>query len=645
MGVTCRKHSDAQVRIYLRKSNQNQKSESLDLLADSDAPEEVVINVDSSGAWDGKPRDWPVVSVYDWVPHEVRQMSSSFYHRRPFKDFASSVCLVKVAEDASHFKLVVCQMTERVCHGRENYPTDFFYAYATMFKDLKMDPARSSTFPRLFAQRGADVRKTRGGLSRAPTTAAIPATSLPIQKAPPPPPTTEVQSPKSIRHLADKVPQSEPIPKKKGKRKAVRKSSVESIRAKRTLPNGPPLSGPLSPNSWVAKRIHFDLFAEEKALVNGMTEEEASNMAMELAARSTMCLAYAAQKRASASTELQSLQEKYDAAVKSNQDLTLCLAETERIADEDKKKANTLLAETGSAQHRMQQSFDDLKLDLQKATTSNKELMTERDGLLADRDLLRDRVLKPEANNKFLGDEVVNEHLLGFEKALALVPIHVAPPSPVAIPTIQTPVESSTTYLYCLSILGLRSSLGACPKTKVRVHERNLPHPLGLGLKSSLGAYPKIKVRVHERNLPHPFGLGLRSSLGACPKTKVRVHERNLPHPLGLGLRSSLGACPKTKVRVHERNLSHPLGLGLRSSLGACPKTKVRVHERNLPHLLGLGLRSSLGACLKTKVRVHERNLPHPLGLGLRSSLEACPKTKVRVHERNLPHPLGCYDK
>ncbi|KOM35252.1 hypothetical protein LR48_Vigan02g140200 [Vigna angularis] len=591
--------------------------------------------MDSSGAWDGKPRDWPVVPGYDWVPHKVRQISSTFYHRRPFRDLASSVCLVKAAEDASHFKLAVCQMIERVCHGRGNYPTDFFYAYATMFKDLKvllpfsyfqmsvlrelnvaptqlhpngwafmqafsavciglalyptpgaflyffhvqphptkpwvslrtignrhllsffnssykdfkgnffkvvpleagyksfcfpdgrakfpfywtnnskkviswpksrmtpedldlinqlsqlppksssrvlidflnnknlpsnvfdylskMDPAKSSTFARLFAQRRGDVRKTIGGSSsRAPTTTAIPATSLLVQKAPPPPPAAEVQSPKSVRRPVDKVQQSEPIPKKKGKQKVVRESSASSKRSKRALPDGPPLSRPLSPNSWVAKRIHFDLFAEEKALVKGMTEDEVSNMAMELAARSTMCLAYAAQKRASASIELQSLQEKYDAAVKSNQELTLRLTETKRIADEDKKKANTLLAEARSTQHRMQRSYDDLKLDLQNATTKNKELVIERDGLLANRDSLRDRVLKLEADNKFLGDEVVNDHLLGFEKALAqcnilfqvptkdprldvsmmvvdgkLVPIHVLPPSPLAIPNV-----------------------------------------------------------------------------------------------------------------------------------------------------------------------------------------------------------------
>ncbi|XP_017422236.1 uncharacterized protein LOC108331807 [Vigna angularis] len=338
------------------------------------------------------------------------------------------------------------------------------------FADLdylsKMDPAKSSTFARLFAQRGGDVRKPGGSSSCAPTTAVVPATSLPIQKAPPPPPTAEVPTPNSARRPADKAPPAEPIPKKKGKRKVVRELSAESKHAKRSLPDGPPLSGPLSPNSWVAKRIHFDLFAEEKALVSGMTEEEASNMAMELATRSTMCLAYAAQKRASASTEFQVLQEKFDAAVKSNQDLTLRLAETERMAEEDKKKASTLLAEARATQRRMQRSLDDAKLDLQKATASNTKLMAERDGLLADQDSLQDRLTKLEADNKFLGDEVMNEHLLGFEKALAqcnllfqvptddprldvsmmvvdekLVPIHVPPPSPPAVPTVEAVVE------------------------------------------------------------------------------------------------------------------------------------------------------------------------------------------------------------
>ncbi|KOM45688.1 hypothetical protein LR48_Vigan06g099400 [Vigna angularis] len=539
---------------------------SSDLLVDSDAPEEVVIHVDSSSAWDGKPRVWPVVPGYDWAPHEVRQISSSFHHRRPFRDLIGNISLVKVAEDARHFKLAICQMTERVCHDRGNYPTDFFYVYATMFKDLKVllpfldfqmgvlrtlnvapmqlhpngwafmqafsaicsglalsptlaaflyffhvqphpskpwvslrtienrhlltlfnssykdfkghffkvvpletgyqsfcfpnkeakfpfywtkDPKKVISWPKprmtpedldLINQlcqlppnsscgvligflgnkdlpsnvfdgsikeqhlrpsihsKGGDVRKPGGSSFHAPTTVVVPATSLPVQKAPPPLPPVGISSPKSTRLHTDQAPQRSPSRRRRTNERPFGKLLLSPNTPR--LPDRPPLSRLLSPNS-------------------GMTEEEAFNMAMELVARSTMCLAYAAHKRASASTKLQALQEKFDAAFKSNQDLTLRLAETERMAEEDKKKASTLLAEARATQRRMQQSLDDAKLDLQKATTSNTKLTVERDALLAERDSLQDRVTRLEADNKLLGDEVVNEHLLGFDKALA----------------------------------------------------------------------------------------------------------------------------------------------------------------------------------------------------------------------------------
>lgn len=57
----------------------------------------------------------------------------------------------------------------------------------------------------------------------------------------------------------------------------------------------------------MAKHIHFDLFADEKDFMKGMTEEEASNMAFKLTARSAMCMAYAVEKKATASSELQTL--------------------------------------------------------------------------------------------------------------------------------------------------------------------------------------------------------------------------------------------------------------------------------------------------------------------------------------------------
>ncbi|KOM37430.1 hypothetical protein LR48_Vigan03g081200 [Vigna angularis] len=562
---------------------------SSDLLVDSDTPDEVAIHVDSTGAWDGKLRAWPTVPGYDWVPQKVRQISSSFHHRQPFQDLIGHICLVKAAADARHFKLAICQMTERVCHDRGDYPTDFFYVYATMFKDLKvllpfsdfqmgvlrtlnvaptqlhpngwafmqafsaicsglalkptpapflyffhvqphsskpwvslrmvgnkhllslynssykdfkghffkvpqmdpedldlinqlcqlppmsscraligflgnknlpsnvfnylskMDPSKNSTFARLFAQRGGEVRKPGGSSSHASSPAVAPATSRPTQQTSIPPPPVVV--------VLDQALPIESHPTKKSKRKAAREASTESQQAKRRLPDGPPLPGLLSPNSWVAKRMHFDLFAEEKTLVSGVTEEEASNMALELTARSALCLAYAAQKRASASTELEALQAKFDATFKANQDLTLRLAETERIAEEDKKKASTLLVEARATQRRMQRSLDDAKLDLQKATYSNATLTAERDSL-------HDQVTKLEAEIKLLGDEVVNEHVLGFDKALAqcnlqfqvptddprldvsmmvvdnkLVPIHIPPSSPPVGQNVDAAVE------------------------------------------------------------------------------------------------------------------------------------------------------------------------------------------------------------
>ncbi|KOM30005.1 hypothetical protein LR48_Vigan845s003300 [Vigna angularis] len=550
---------------------------SSDLLVDSDAPNEVVIHVDSTGAWDGKPRAWPLFP-------------------------ATNGCPMK------HFKLAICQRTERVCHGRGNYPFGFFYVYATMFKDLKvllpfsdfqmsvlrtlnlaptqlhpndwafmqafsaicsglalkptpaaflyffhvqphpskpwvsfwtvgnkhlltlynssykdfknhffkvvptetgyqsfcsptgeakfpfywtrdprkvlswpkpqmapedldlinqlfsatpqillpyylskMDPSKNSTFARLFAQRGGDVRKSGGSSSHAPSTTARPVTprSVPQVSIPPPP----------VETVADPAPPSKSPPKKKGQRKAARKTLAESKHAKRSLLDGPPLPSLLSPNSWVAKHLHFDHFVEDKALVSGMTEEEASNMSLELTARAALCQTYAAHKKASASAELQALQAKLESTVKVNQDLTLRLAETERMSEEDKKKASTLLAEARAAQRRMQRSLDDAQLDLQKATASNTTLTIERDSLL-------DQVTKLEAKVKLLGDEVVNEHVLGFDKALAqchllsqvptddprlnvsmmvvddkLVPIHVPPSSPPVGQNVEAAVE------------------------------------------------------------------------------------------------------------------------------------------------------------------------------------------------------------
>ncbi|KOM55958.1 hypothetical protein LR48_Vigan10g185000 [Vigna angularis] len=426
--------------------------------------EEVGINVDFTGAWDGRPKKWPIVADYDLAPHEGKQITSSFHSGPPLKELNRGLGLVKVAKDADYFKIAVCRMTERACHGWEGYALDFFYAYSTLFKDLKvvileagrpsfyfpngqpkfpfywtdrpkkvvswpksrmtpneldlirqlnyltkMDKGASSTFARIMASKQTELKKS------------VPPTQ-------PPPPNLEAQTTALTRptivaikkvveaiHIFSDLTQK----KKKNKRKAARELSVSSKRSRRALPNSAPLSGPVDPSLWVAKHIDFDLFIEEKGFVKGMTEEEASNMAFDLAARSTMCVAYAVEKKATTSIEIQALQEKYDKAMKSNKDLTLRLAEVEKMPEDDKNKANTLLVESRSFHPKLQRSNDDLKLDLLRFTEKGKELIAERDNLLSKWDSLRDNVQKLEDENKFLGEEVINEHVLDFEKAFS----------------------------------------------------------------------------------------------------------------------------------------------------------------------------------------------------------------------------------
>ncbi|KAG2389660.1 uncharacterized protein HKW66_Vig0177330 [Vigna angularis] len=137
-----------------------------------------------------------------------------------------------------------------------------------------------------------------------------------------------------------------------------------------------------------------------------MTKEEASDMAYELAARSNVCIAYVASRRkVAASVELQALQEKLDATIKSNEELTLRVAEVEKVPVDEKTKAKTLLAEARTIARQLQQSNNGLKLDLQRSVEKNKELVIERESLLTKRDSLHGKVQKLDDENKFLDEE------------------------------------------------------------------------------------------------------------------------------------------------------------------------------------------------------------------------------------------------
>ncbi|KOM37851.1 hypothetical protein LR48_Vigan03g123300 [Vigna angularis] len=176
----------------------------------------------------------------------------------------------------------------------------------------------------------------------------------------------------TLVYLTIMAPKTIPIPsiltqKKKSKRKAAREPLVFYKRSKRALPEGPPLSGSLDPNIWMDQHVQFNLFPKEKELFKGMTEEEASNIGYELIAR-------------------------LNTTIKSNEELTLRVVEVEKVIADEKAKAKTLLADVRTTTRQLQRSNNDLKLDLQHSAEKNKELVTERDNLLAEWDSLCGKV-------------------------------------------------------------------------------------------------------------------------------------------------------------------------------------------------------------------------------------------------------------
>lgn len=97
---------------------------------------------------------------------------------------------------------------------------------------------------------------------------------------------------------------------------------------------------------------------------------------------------------------------------KTNEDLARRLEEALKTAEDEREKATTTLNKVQNVARLLQRSNDDLKLDLQKASAQNKNLMKERDALAADRKKLADE-------HKFLGEEVCNERFKGFEQGIA----------------------------------------------------------------------------------------------------------------------------------------------------------------------------------------------------------------------------------
>lgn len=98
--------------------------------------EVVAIEVDATWEWDESYVPVPFVLGYSWALYEVVEYVCSFFTWHSLKEFVGRVTLVRVAEYAKHFKLIVCKKNGRVFHGKEGDVHDLFFAYSYFFKDL-----------------------------------------------------------------------------------------------------------------------------------------------------------------------------------------------------------------------------------------------------------------------------------------------------------------------------------------------------------------------------------------------------------------------------------------------------------------------------------------------------------------------------
>lgn len=108
-----------------------------------------------------------------------------------------------------------------------------------------------------------------------------------------------------------------------------------------------------------------------------------------------------------------------ETSLKANEDLSRRLEEVLKQVEDDREKDATTLAKAQNEGRLLQRSNDVLRLDLLKGNEKNKDLVKDRDTLLNKKEGFLADLEKLTVENKFLGEEICNERLLGFDQGIA----------------------------------------------------------------------------------------------------------------------------------------------------------------------------------------------------------------------------------
>jgi len=79
---------------------------------------------------------WPKRGGYEWVNEGVRNCFSKYKWSRLLRSWLRSVYLFERGVDTNAVSIERVSGVDAVCHGREGFEDDFFYAYACMFMKL-----------------------------------------------------------------------------------------------------------------------------------------------------------------------------------------------------------------------------------------------------------------------------------------------------------------------------------------------------------------------------------------------------------------------------------------------------------------------------------------------------------------------------
>lgn len=82
--------------------------------------------------------DPPLRIGYDWVSGDVAKQSSKYRWHDSLEYFVASVPMVTREAEDGIVSMEKCSIIDRVCHGREDSGSNFFFIYGAFFIDTRV---------------------------------------------------------------------------------------------------------------------------------------------------------------------------------------------------------------------------------------------------------------------------------------------------------------------------------------------------------------------------------------------------------------------------------------------------------------------------------------------------------------------------